>query len=65
MIWRSADNCKHCARYLGDQRCEAFPEGIPAPLWEGEIIHHVPYQGDNGLLYVPVLRAPLTLPPDY
>jgi hypothetical protein len=62
MIWRSQDYCKHCARYRGEQCCEAFPEKIPAPLWNGEIIHHEPYQGDHGLRYVPVLRGDLPLP---
>ena len=51
MIYRSAANCRHCKNYLGEQKCRAFPEGIPEPLNAGEHLHREPYPGDQGILF--------------
>ncbi len=53
MIYRSQANCSMCAHYQGEQRCQAFPDGIPNPLWTGEHLHREPYSGDGGIRYQP------------
>jgi hypothetical protein len=53
MIYRSQANCSMCAHYQGNQRCQAFPDGIPNPLWIGEHLHREPYSGDGGIRYQP------------
>jgi hypothetical protein len=40
--------CKHITEAL---KCEAFPNGIPKAILEGEFDHTQPYPGDNGILY--------------
>jgi hypothetical protein len=51
MIFRYQVNCRFCANYLGDQRCHAFPAGIPDTLWSGERLHKDPFEGDHGIRY--------------
>lgn len=46
--------CGRCLR-LNDgikKTCEAFPEGIPAVIWNGKNKHTAPYEGDHGLRYM-------------
>ena len=51
--------CDTCARKFQNRvlTCEAFPAGIPVPIWMGKWDHRVPYdlfgQTDRGLTYVP------------
>jgi len=49
--------CLGCRHYewgwLDDDRCEAFPDGIPAPIWIGEVDHSAPYPGDGGVVREP------------
>lgn len=61
MIYRSQANCSMCAHYQGEQRCQAFPAGIPNPLWIGEHLHREPYPGDGGIRYQSKQIDPLTL----
>jgi hypothetical protein len=44
--------CIQCRRYLGDLRCEAFPDRIPDPIILGEHDHRKPYPRDKGLRFV-------------
>jgi hypothetical protein len=36
----------------GELRCDAFPDGIPWPIQEGEFDHTMPHIGDHGIQYV-------------
>lgn len=45
-----------CARYrsflttgLDGPSCTAFPDGIPADIWENRFDHRQPHEGDHGL----------------
>ena len=55
-------SCDHCARKNPDRplTCEAFPHGIPAPIWLGIWDHRLPYdffgESDHGLTYSPMLK---------
>lgn len=42
--------CKHL-RDIADRTCDAFPEGIPMPIWKSEHDHRTPYVGDNGIRF--------------
>lgn len=47
--------CSFCARRTFTdipRSCEAFPDGIPLPIWLGENGHSVSYPGDGGLQFV-------------
>lgn len=63
MIHGREANCRFCNHYQGEQRCQAFPAGIPVILWSGENLHREPYPGDKGVQYQPK-RINLTLPED-
>lgn len=49
--------CLGCAHF--DQanqeamRCDAFPNGIPAEIANGRVVHRKPYIGDHGMRYQP------------
>ncbi len=48
--------CMWCSRLIDygiDRKCDAFPDGIPSAIWEGEADHRVPYPGDQGIQFVP------------
>jgi hypothetical protein len=46
-----ANICVLCAHLDDKQTCAAFPQGIPAEIWKGEVDHHDPYPGDNGIQF--------------
>lgn len=35
----------------GTFKCDAFPDGIPCPIQEGEFDHTKPFAGDHGITY--------------
>ena len=48
--------CYSCARFvddLFDWHCEAFPDGRPQEIIDGELDHHEPIEGDHGLQFIP------------
>lgn len=50
--------CRHFHR--DDQRretCDAFPDGIPAPILRAEHDHHTPFRGDHGIQFEPLPDA--------
>lgn len=48
-------SCRHLTAELADDgyrgRCAAYPDGIPAAIWEGRIDHRRPYRGDGGTTF--------------
>ncbi len=45
--------CIHLRRGGQDRVCDAFPDGIPLPIWLGENNHQQPYPGDHGIQFEP------------
>lgn len=46
-------SCRHWHGPVDAQTCDAFPNGIPAPITMNEVIHDSEYAGDHGILYEP------------
>lgn len=42
---------------MGPIACDAFPEGIPAAIWENRADHRRPFPGDNGLRWAPAAEG--------
>jgi hypothetical protein len=40
--------CEQCRWILGLRKCEAFPNKIPAEIWEMEVQHDIPYPNQHG-----------------
>jgi hypothetical protein len=45
--------CYTCKHDNDDGTCAAYPEAIPLVILTGEVNHHLPYEGDNGIQYEP------------
>jgi hypothetical protein len=43
--------CMVCEHLRKHSRCDAFPEGIPAPLRTGKLDHRFAYPGDHGIRF--------------
>jgi len=43
--------CKHLRNFGVDRTCDAFLDGIPVAIWEGEADHRVPHAGDHGIQF--------------
>jgi hypothetical protein len=63
--WRHwSPSCHECRyRHWGERRsanwrkgetCDAFPDGIPIEIWNGEHNHRTPYPGDHGIQFTPM-----------
>ena len=49
--------CLQCKHLIGNGKCSAFPNGIPAAIIEGRHDHRQPYRGDNGIHFEPIEAA--------
>ena len=49
--------CTHLSK--SEQKCKAFPDGIPDEIWKGENNHTKPVIGDNGIRFELKEREPL------
>jgi len=54
LIWAS---CVSCERKRRGPVCDAYPEGIPEVILNGNVDHKTPYPGDHGLTYLAVAPA--------
>ena len=43
--------CMTCKFRLLDWSCEAYPDGIPEEIFNGEVDHKEPYKGDHGIQF--------------
>ena len=46
--------CAMCKNYKSDNKCKAFPKGIPVIVITGQFDHAKPYKGDNGIQFEPI-----------
>ena len=46
--------CAFCLHHRLDphRTCDAFPDGIPRPIWIGDHAHRTAYPGDHGIRFV-------------
>lgn len=53
--------CMVCIRFRGEDRsknaCDAYPGGIPLPIWENRDDHREPQEGDQGLRFLHIPGA--------
>jgi len=58
---KKTDSCLNCKNLfitisnkgvkMPEDKCKAFPGGIPLGILAGSIDHHKPFKGDNGIQY--------------
>ncbi len=46
-----ASLCPLCKHWQGNDKCAAFPDGIPEKILIGDIFHNHPYPDDHGFKY--------------
>lgn len=51
LVWAS---CVSCERKVRGPTCEAYPDGIPEVILNGQVDHKTRFPGDHGLTYLPV-----------
>ena len=53
-VWIISD-CQTCANRSTkvSSLCLAFPNGIPMDILLGKVSHHIPYPGDDGIMWEP------------
>ena len=44
---------RHCRWFLEENKCNAFPDGIPPEIAYGDNKHYSPFPGDHGIQYEP------------
>ena len=49
--WRG---CSACIHFNDNGTCAAYPDGIPAPIRNGDVPHTEPLLNDNGIQYHPI-----------
>jgi hypothetical protein len=50
-------NCFECIHLHADQQtCDAYPDGIPTVFMYGDKVHTVPYPGDHGIRFCPMIE---------
>jgi hypothetical protein len=50
----TSTQCLDCKYYNSFSTCDAFLDGIPQEIFDGRVIHDVPYGGDGGIMYDPI-----------
>lgn len=47
--------CLYCKHLISgtEEKCDAFPDGIPYEIWKGDNDHKKPYPGDHGIQFEP------------
>lgn len=48
--------CIHHSDIMSERKCEAFPDGIPLEIWNGQNDHSEPFPGDNGIQFQPIQK---------
>jgi hypothetical protein len=43
--------CYDCFHFVGNNKCDAFPKGIPRPIYTGAHDHREEFKGDNGIRF--------------
>jgi hypothetical protein len=54
-IFRRIGICHTCLHNRKLGKCDAFPDGIPANILVGNLLHTVPLPGDNGIQFEPIV----------